>query len=84
MSREVPRLQVQEIGSVCWRDIGRGGWLGGRLEGHRRREGGESRSVQGRKASNVCLLSQFSAGRRWMVEGGEDILTHNHIQVQVA
>ena len=77
------QLQVEKLGSGCWRDIGGGGWLGGRLKGGRRGEGGENRSVQGRKASDAGLLSQFSAGRRRMVEGVEDVLTPVHIMYRM-
>ena len=56
--------------------------LAGLTEGDRWREGGESRSFQGRKAGDNGLLIQFSAGRR-MVEGGEDVLTPVHIMYRM-
>ena len=70
---------MEELGSGCGRDIGGGGWLGGRLEGDRRREGGKGRSVQGRENAGVGLLSRFSTVRRWIAEGGEDVLTPVHL-----
>ena len=65
------QLQVEKLGSGCWRDIGGGGWLGGRLKGGRRgREGRIEVFKEGRLLLLVFLASSLlGGGGGWLKEG---------------